>query len=311
MEGSTDSERHWRTTNGRGRITFHRNERSARMIGLLLAEHPLRPLPLIEHLDETLGWHIHHRTGDACAPAVPLRVTQAEAGDAVVDPAGSLGEVFEDYVDTMERLARMSWEVLSDVQIATLAELGIDPSGWAARLGHQLLLVDIARHGRPATVREAWTRGGSWPRDLDELVAAYIRKLHGETRTHRADKMAEAAATFAYMDRFWSGESGIEAIDRVLREPFEPPPSKRDDTTPFDGFISRVWPSGDDIVIGPIRLAGGLELLALLVIVSVVWIPITLANTWMLFVNRRASVWLLTKAVVGWLVLLLVLLQLT
>ncbi|MEK6721868.1 MAG: hypothetical protein AABZ33_14550 [Chloroflexota bacterium] len=286
------------------------NERAARTIGLTLAEHPLRPLPLIEHFDETLGWHVHHRTGNACAAPVPLRVTQPQPADGV-ERARVRGDVFRAYVETEERLARMSWEVLSDVQIATLAELGIDRLGWTARFGHQLLLVDTARHGIPATVRQAWDRSDSWPRDLDELVAAHIRKLHGETRTHGADRMSEAAAIFAYMGRFWSGESGIEAIDQVLREPFEPPPSKRDEKTPFDGFISRVWPSGDSIVIGPIRLAGGLELLGLFVIVSVVWIPITLANTWMLVVNRRASVWLLTKAVVGWLVLLLVFTALT
>ena len=289
-----EAARQWRYLDGsgqlRGPFSPRRGHEPGRHYGMLAT-------------NEVHGRWSSGRSGDPSV-AVPGSDSAQQSDTGDTDIASSPAEIFEAHLQAMEDLADRTWDLLSGSQLAALAELEIDRRGWSLRFGQHLFSMDLEASPAPLTLRDAQLRGLTFPREgLDNLVDGYVRRLHGEVRAEGVDKMGQAALDFAYLDRLWQSQPGEKPLDdpvwQALHEPLH---TDRDDSTPFDGFIDRLWPKGDEVVVGPFRLAGGLELAALIIIVIVLWIPLTLASTWRLIVFRRPTAWLLSKAAIGWLV---------
>lgn len=228
------------------------------------------------------------------------------------------GQAFIDMFLSIEAetrgLALLAWDHdLDDVQIATLRELGIDRAGWAIRFGNRLVPYVTMQGGVPSSDQDLSGRLEGLLVRLPELAATYVRILHKEVRTEGVDKMAQDAAIMAVIDAKFreagSDQPSDDPIVTALRVPMSGQGSGIEDT-PFDPLIRRLTPKGDRVSIGPFALVGGLELMALAVIVVLAWVPLTLAATWRLAVFREFGLWTLVKAAAGWSVILLAVLAL-
>lgn len=220
-------------------------------------------------------------------------------------------EVWTAHFDAMQELANRTWDVLTNTQLATLLELGISRAEWTVKFGYRLFSFDNVRLKPPATLRDARSRALMYPQDtLLKLIEEFIRQLHGDIRSEGTDRLAQAAADFAYLDQHvWNADDDDPVganLRAALQRPMFVEDAKR--STPFDGLIRRLTPEGDDIVLGPFRLRGGLELVAVIAIPILLWLPVTLANTWRLVAFGERNLWLLIKVTLGWLVTVLVLL---
>jgi hypothetical protein len=130
-----------------------------------------------------------------------------------------------DHEKHMIALALTAWdEQLSDPQIATLREIGIDRAGWGTRFGSRLASYDLDVYGIPQTWEELSQHYQEFPNStLRSLAGTFVRRLHGEVRRDGVDKLTQNAASLAYIDaKLKEAQSERDTDDPMvlaLREP--------------------------------------------------------------------------------------------